>query len=61
MKEEVGADDIAEIISKWTGIPITKMLQSEKEKLLDLEDYLHQTCHWTRRSYCCCFRCNSKK
>jgi ATP-dependent Clp protease ATP-binding subunit ClpB len=42
LKEEVGADDIAEVISKWTGIPITKMLQSERKKLLDLEDFLHQ-------------------
>jgi ATP-dependent Clp protease ATP-binding subunit ClpB len=35
--EEVNGDDIAEVVSKWTGIPVTKMLQSEKEKLLDLE------------------------
>lgn len=42
LKEEVGADDIAEVISKWTGIPITKMLQSERKKLLDLEAFLHQ-------------------
>jgi ATP-dependent Clp protease ATP-binding subunit ClpB len=42
MKEEVGSDDIAEIISKWTGIPLSKMLQTEKEKLLHLEDYLHK-------------------
>ncbi|MEZ5023829.1 MAG: AAA family ATPase [Chitinophagales bacterium] len=42
MKEEVSAEDIAEIVAKWTGIPMTKMLQSEKEKLLTLEDQLHQ-------------------
>ncbi len=42
MKEEVDAEDIAEIVAKWTGIPITKMLQSEKQKLLDLEEQLHQ-------------------
>ncbi len=42
LKEEVGADDIAEVISKWTGIPLNKMLQSERKKLLDLESYLHQ-------------------
>jgi ATP-dependent Clp protease ATP-binding subunit ClpB len=42
MKEEVAADDIAEIVSKWTGIPLAKMLQTEKDKLLHLEDYLHQ-------------------
>jgi ATP-dependent Clp protease ATP-binding subunit ClpB len=42
MKEEVDGEDIAEIISKWTGIPVTRMLQSEKEKLLNLEDELKQ-------------------
>jgi len=40
--EEVTADDIAEVISRWTGIPVSKMLQSEKEKLLRLEEELHQ-------------------
>lgn len=42
IKEEVTADDIAEVVAKWTGIPVTKMLQSEREKLLKLEDVLHQ-------------------
>jgi ATP-dependent Clp protease ATP-binding subunit ClpB len=42
LKEEVDAEDIAEIVSKWTGIPVSKMLQSEKEKLLHLEDELHK-------------------
>ncbi len=42
LKEEVDAEDIAEIVSKWTGIPVTRMLQSEKEKLLHLEDELHR-------------------
>jgi len=42
LKEEVGADDIADVISKWTGIPVTKMLQSERKKLLDLEEFLHE-------------------
>jgi ATP-dependent Clp protease ATP-binding subunit ClpB len=42
VKEEVLAEDIAEIVSKWTGIPVTKMLQSDKEKLLHLEDDLHK-------------------
>ncbi len=42
LKEEVDAEDIASIVSKWTGIPVTKMLQSEKEKLLHLEDDLHK-------------------
>lgn len=42
IKEEVGEEDIAEIVSKWTGIPVSKMLQSEKEKLLKLESELHK-------------------
>jgi ATP-dependent Clp protease ATP-binding subunit ClpB len=42
IKEEVDAEDIAEIIAKWTGIPVSKMLQSEREKLLLLEDELHK-------------------
>ncbi|HEX9253618.1 MAG TPA: AAA family ATPase, partial [Ignavibacteriaceae bacterium] len=42
LKEEVDAEDIAEIVSKWTGIPVNKMLESEKSKLLRLEDELHQ-------------------
>ncbi|NOR29120.1 MAG: ATP-dependent chaperone ClpB [Lutibacter sp.] len=41
IKEEVTRDDIAEVVAKWTGIPVTKMLQSEREKLLDLEAELH--------------------
>ncbi|PHS10065.1 MAG: ATP-dependent chaperone ClpB [Kordia sp.] len=42
IKEEVTTDDIAEIVAKWTGIPVTKMLQSEREKLLQLETELHK-------------------
>ncbi|MEZ5042922.1 MAG: ATP-dependent chaperone ClpB [Saprospiraceae bacterium] len=42
VKEEVEAEDIAEIVAKWTGIPVTRMLQSEREKLLLLEDQLHK-------------------
>jgi ATP-dependent Clp protease ATP-binding subunit ClpB len=42
IKEEVDAEDIAEIIAKWTGIPVSKMLQSEREKLLQLESELHK-------------------
>ena len=42
IKEEVTTEDIAEVVAKWTGIPITKMLQSDREKLLKLEDELHQ-------------------
>ena len=42
IKEEVGVEDIAEIVSKWTGIPVSKMMQSEREKLLHLEEELHK-------------------
>ena len=42
MREEVTADDIAEVVSRWTGIPVTRMLQSEREKLLHLEEELHK-------------------
>lgn len=42
VKEEVDAEDIAEVVSKWTGIPVNRMLQSEKEKLLHLESELHK-------------------
>ena len=41
VKEEVDADDIADVVSHWTGIPVKKMVQSEKDKLLHLEDELH--------------------
>jgi ATP-dependent Clp protease ATP-binding subunit ClpB len=40
--QEVGADDIAEVVSKWTGIPVSRMLQGEREKLLNLEEELHK-------------------
>lgn len=42
MKEEVDSEDIAEVVSRWTGIPVKRMLQSEREKLLHLEDELHK-------------------
>ena len=42
VREEVTADDIAEVVSRWTGIPVTKMMQSEREKLLHLEEELHK-------------------
>lgn len=42
IKEEVTSEDIAEVVAKWTGIPVTKMLQSEREKLLSLENVLHK-------------------
>lgn len=38
IKEEVDAEDIADVVSRWTGIPVSKMMQSEKDKLLHLED-----------------------
>ena len=41
IKEEVTAEDIADVVSRWTGIPVSKMLQSERDKLLHLEDELH--------------------
>ncbi len=42
IKEEVDAEDIADVVSRWTGIPVNKMMQSEREKLLSLEDELHK-------------------
>jgi ATP-dependent Clp protease ATP-binding subunit ClpB len=42
LKEEVDAEDVAEIVSRWTGIPVTKMLESERTKLIHLEDQLHK-------------------
>jgi ATP-dependent Clp protease ATP-binding subunit ClpB len=41
-KEEVSAEEIAEVVAKWTGVPVTRLLEGEKEKLLRLEDVLHQ-------------------
>ena len=42
VKEEIGTEEIAEVVARWTGIPVTRMLQSEREKLLQLEDELHK-------------------
>ncbi|MBO6305038.1 MAG: ATP-dependent chaperone ClpB [Selenomonadaceae bacterium] len=42
LKEEVGEEDIAKVVSRWTGIPVAKMMQGEREKLLNLEDVLHK-------------------
>ena len=50
IKEEVGSDDIAEIVAKWTGIPVNRMLTSEREKLLHLEEELHKRVVAVRRS-----------
>ena len=44
IKEEVDSDDIADVVSRWTGIPVSKMMQSEKDKLLRLESELHTVC-----------------
>ncbi len=43
LKEEVGEEDIAAVVSRWTGVPVTKLLEGEKERLLHLEDELHKT------------------
>src|SRR5690606_26033745 len=42
LKEEVTSEDIADVVSRWTGIPVSKMVQSEREKLLNLEEELHK-------------------
>src|SRR4029079_547088 len=42
LKEEVGEEDIAAVVSRWTGVPVTKLLEGEKEKLLHIEDETHQ-------------------
>ena len=58
INEEVGAEEIADIVSKWTGIPVNRMLQSEREKLLHLEDELHKQGCWPgcgHRGHCRCY------
>lgn len=50
LKDKVTEEDIAEIIAKWTGIPVTKLLETEKEKLLKLEEYLSQKVVWQDRA-----------
>ena len=42
LKEEVDAEDVAEVVAKWTGIPVNRMLESERHKLLRLEEELHK-------------------
>ena len=42
IKEEIDAEDIAEVVARWTGIPVSRMLQSEREKLLQMESVLHE-------------------
>ena len=51
VNEEVGAEEIAEVVSHWTGIPVSRMLQSETQKLLDLESRTPHARHRTRRSH----------
>jgi len=60
IREEVRSEDIAEIVSKWTGIPVSKMLESEKEKLLRLEDELHKRVVGQEWSHSCCFGCSTQ-
>ena len=59
--EEVTANDIADIVARWTGIPVTKMLQSEKDKILNLEAEIGQRFNWTARSGKSSFGCGSTK
>ena len=59
LKEEVDAEDIAEVVAKWTGIPVSKMLESERSKLLKLEDELHQRVIGQDEAVICCFKCYS--
>ncbi len=42
LKEEVDSEDIAEIVSRWTGVPVSRMLESERSKLLHIEEKIHQ-------------------
>ena len=51
IKEEIGSEEIAEIVSRWTGIPLNRMLQGEREKLLTLEQELHNRVVGQGRSY----------
>ncbi len=51
IKEEIDEEDIADIVSKWTGIPVTKLLEGEVQKLLHLEEHLHERCGRPRRSH----------
>ena len=46
LKEEVDSEDIAEVVAKWTGIPVSRMLESERSKLIRLEDELHKRSYW---------------
>ena len=52
IREEVTADDIAEVVSRWTGIPVSRMMQSEREKLLHLEEELHKSHRSGRGNHC---------
>ena len=47
-KEEVDDDDISQVVSRWTGIPVSKLMEGEVAKLLQLEEHLHRSCHRAR-------------
>lgn len=59
--QEVTSNDIAEVVAKWTGIPVAKMLQSERDKLIKLEDELGKRVIGQKGSSNCSFRCSKKK
>ena len=50
LRSKVGEEEIAEVVSMWTGIPVSRMLAGEREKLLNMEQVLHQSSHWSSRS-----------
>ncbi len=57
IREEVTSDDIAAVVSKWTGIPVNRMMQSERTKLLHLEEELHKRVVGQEGGYRCFGRC----
>ena len=61
LKEEVDSEDIAEVVAKWTGIPVSRMIQSEKDKLLHLEEELGQRVAGQERSHTGSIGCSEKK
>ncbi len=61
LKEEVDSEDIAEVVAKWTGIPVSKMLQSEREKLLHLEEELGRRVAGQEEAIRALERCGAQK
>jgi ATP-dependent Clp protease ATP-binding subunit ClpB len=59
LRTQVGAEEIAEVVSRATGIPVSKMMQGEREKLLQMEDQTAPTCGGPRRGHCGCGQCHS--